>query len=176
VTTLRTLFLVAVALCAAAVLARGRWEGRLRAGQTESTWFIDLGRRPVWAPPDVPAYRQFREVFEELPAATASGLTITRALKWDWMLVDFLLYLWGVTAAFGVAYLLARGHRRDPVLHGALCLGAALTAAAAACLGLWLLAGGWGAPYPELFGLVGVVAGILLAVLTHRRTAAEPSQ
>jgi len=134
----------------------------------ERTWFIDLDRRPVWSPPDVPAYGQFQDVFKDLPAEATPGLSITRALMWDWMLVDLLLYLWGVAAAFGILYLLARGRRRDPVLHGALCLGAAMMAAAAACFGLWLLVGGWGAPAPELFGLVGVAAGTLLAILTYK--------
>jgi hypothetical protein len=173
VATLRTLFIAAVAVCATAVLERGRWEGRLRVG--ESTWLIDLDRRPIWVPPDVPAYRQFQEVFEDLPGEATPGLTITRALMRDWMLVDFLLYLWGVAAALGILYLLARGRRRDPVLHGALCLGAAMTAAAAACFGLWLLVGGWGAPAPELFGLVGVAAGTLLAILTYKPASVAQS-
>ena len=43
-----------------------------------------------------------------------------------------------------------------------------MTAAAAACFALWLVVGGWGAPAPELFGLVGVVAGTLLAILTYK--------
>jgi hypothetical protein len=164
--TLRTLFLAALMVCASLVSVRGRWEGGLHLGGR--TWYIDLDRRSIWNPPAVPTYGQFRSVFDDLPAETTPGLTITRALKWDWMLVDLLLWLWGVTAIFGILYPLARGRRRDPVLHGALCVGAGMTAAAAACFGLWLLIGGWGAPAPELFGLVGVVAGTLLAILTYK--------
>jgi len=164
--TLRTLFVAALVLCVTEILVRGQWEGRLRLGQ--HTWFIDLDRRPVWNPPPVPTYGQFRNVFEDLPAEATPGLTITQALKWDWMLIELLLWLWGMTTLFGLLYPLARGHRRDHVLHGALCVGAAMTAAAAACFALWLVVGGWGAPAPELFGLLGVAGGILLAILTYK--------
>ena len=168
--TLRTLFIAAVVLCVGVVLILGQWEGRLRLG--DHTWYIDLDRRPVWNPPDVPGYGQFRAVFADLPAEATPGLTITPGLKWEWMLVDCLMYLWAVTAGFGILYLVVRGRRRDPVLHGGLCVGGAMSAAAVGCFAFWLLLGGWGPPAPGLFGLLGVVAGILLAALTYRRAAA----
>jgi hypothetical protein len=67
-------------------------------------------------------------------------------LKLDWMAVDLLLYLWLVTVVGGLLYLAVRGTRRDLVLHLGVSAEIGLTAGAAACIGLWLMFGGWGPP------------------------------
>jgi hypothetical protein len=164
---IRVLFLATVGLSLLALLLQARWEARLRS--EEQTWMIDLGQHPVWKPPDAPGYHQFRQHFESLTIKPDAGTTIGRVFKLDWMLLDFLLCLWGVAAAFGAVYVFVRGRRRDLILHTALCLSAGVTASAAACLGLWLALGGWGPPAPEVFGLSGVALGGLLTIVTYPR-------
>ena len=56
-------------------------------------------------------------MFSDLPGKTSPALTITRVLKADWMLLDFLVYLWAVTVGTGAFYLLLRDRRQDVVLH-----------------------------------------------------------
>jgi hypothetical protein len=170
---LRSFFLITVALVAASVLMRARWESRLHVDYC--TWILTLPQAPLGAAPDVPTYQQFRKTFDDIPGESTPGLTIRRLLKWDWMLFDFLLYLWGVTLAFGIVYRMVRGKRRDPLLHGALCVGVAVTVAAGICVGLWLLLGGWGPPAPEFFGVLGVVVGLWGAIRTYRRGMTQPS-
>lgn len=171
---LRWIFLAACFGSVVITVWNGRWEGRLSSRY--NTFIIDLGRAPVWAPPPVPPHARFREVFKDLevfPAQGTPGLTIQRVLKWDWMVVDLLLYLWLVTAASGLLYLALRGERRDRILHLGLWAGFGLTAGATACFGLWLMLGGWGPPDPEFFGGLGLVMGIIVGLWTFTRGRAE---
>jgi hypothetical protein len=101
-------------------------------------------------------------------------LTIKPILKVDWMAADLLLYLWPVTVVGGVLYLAIRGRRRDVILHLGMCAGLGLTVGAVACIGLWLLFGGWGPPAPELFGGLGLVAGIVGGLGSFKRESDEP--
>jgi hypothetical protein len=172
---LRWVLLLACLGCVALVALNGRWEGRLTRGN--HTWIVDLGRAPVWVPPSDPTYARFREDFKEsegFPAEGSPGLTVQRVLKLDWMAVDLLLYLWPVTVVGGLLYLAVRGERRDLILHLGLAAGIGLTAGAAACIGLWLLFGGWGPPAPEFFGGLGLVAGIVVGLVSFKRGRAEP--
>jgi hypothetical protein len=172
---LRWIFLVACLGSAALVAWSGRWEGRLTLGN--HTWIVDLGRAPVWAPPPDPPYARFQEDFKEserFPTEGTPGITIQRVLKLDWMAVDLLLYLWAVTVASGLLYLATRGERRDLILHLGLSAGIGLTAGAAACIGLWLMFGGWGPPFPEFFGGLGLVGGVVAGLGSFRRGRAEP--
>jgi hypothetical protein len=173
---LRWIFLVACLGAAAIVACNGRWEGRLTLENT--TWIVGLGRAPVWAPPPDPPYARFQEDFKDsegFPAEGMPGITIQRVLKLDWMAVDLLLYLWAVTVASGLLYLAMRGERRDPILHLGLFAGIGLTAGAAACIGLWLLFGGWGPPDPELFGGLGLAVGLIVGLGSLKRGHTEPS-
>jgi hypothetical protein len=122
-------------------------------------------------------YGTFRKDFtgsEGFPAEGTPGLTIKRVLKVDWMAVDLLLYLWPVTVVGSLLYLAARGRRRDLVLHLGLSAGIGLTAGAVACVGFWLLFGGWGPPAPEFFGGLGLVGGIVGGLVSFKRESAEP--
>ncbi|HTU20910.1 MAG TPA: hypothetical protein VMG10_22855 [Gemmataceae bacterium] len=80
------------------------------------------------------------------------------------MIFDLLLYLWSVTAASGLLYLALRRERRDLILHLGLWAGIGLTAAATACIALWLMIGGWGPPAPEFFGGLGLVVGVIVGL------------
>lgn len=94
---------------------------------------------------------------------------MTRILKRDWMILDFLVCVWAITAAFGIVYLLARPKRPDVFLHGVACIAAGLTGSAALCVLLWIILGGWGPPSPLFFGVVGHVAGLVLGAATYPR-------
>jgi hypothetical protein len=82
--------------------------------------------------------------------------------KIDWMTAELLLLLWPVTTFFGLLYLGIRDEWRDLILHLGLHVAIGLSAAAAACFGMWLIFGGWGLPSPELFGFTGLLGGILI--------------
>jgi hypothetical protein len=171
---LRWSFLSACLGCVVIVVWNGRWEGRLTGGS--HTWIVDLRRAPVWAPPPDPPYARFREDFkgsEDFPADGTPGLTIRSVLKLDWMTNDLLLHLWSVTAASVLLYLALRGERRDLILHLGLWAGIGLTAAATACIGLWLMFGGWGPPAPEFFGALGLVVGVIVGLGVFKRGRAE---
>lgn len=163
---LRVLFLLTIGGGMALVFTRSPWEGHLRVGS--HTWILRLPPAPLWASPTVPPYRQFRETFEELPPSNTPGQEIRPVLKWDWMVLELLLYLWVTCGAFGLCYVLVRGRQRDPILHGGLGVGIGLTAGAAGCFLLWLALGGWGPPLPILFGMGGLSAGALGAIASFR--------
>ena len=164
---LRLLFLAAIMLCVWIVGAHGRWEGRLSTDGR--TWIVHLARMPVWDPPRKPDYAQFRRDFDDLPATRPPGTTIRRVLKWDWMALDLLLYVWAISAFFGSFYVAVRSADRDSVLHCAFSVAAGLTVAAAVCIGLWAIFGGWGPPEPLFFGTLGLLGGIAHGVATYRR-------
>lgn len=164
---LRWIFLVSCLGCVVIVAWNGRWEGRLTQGNC--TWIVDLGRAPIWGAPLDPTYATFQAHFKEskdFPREGTSGFTIKRVLKLDWMAVDLLLYLWGVTVVGGLMYLAVRGIQRDLVLHLGLSAGIGLTGGASTCMGLWLMFGGWGPPAPEFFGGLGLVVGILVGLVS----------
>jgi hypothetical protein len=167
---LRFVFVLACLGCAAILVSNAPWEGRLTRGN--HTWIVDLGRAPIWAPPPEPPYATFRQDFKEsegFPPEGPPSLAIRRVLRLDWMSADLLLYLWSVSVLAGLLYLAMRGHRRDLILYLALSVGVGLTAAAAACIGLWLFYGGWGPPFPEFFGALGLVAGIVAGLASFKQ-------
>jgi hypothetical protein len=63
-------------------------------------------------------------------------------------------------------------NQRDLILHLALAAGIGLTAGAVACIGLWLMFGGWGPLQPEVFGGLGLVLGILGGLVSFKRNTA----
>jgi hypothetical protein len=160
---LRWIFLAACLGCVAIVAVNGRWEARLTYRNVTS--IIDQGRSPIWAPPELPSYERFREDFgksPDFPAVDAPPVPIERKLKLDWMAADLLLYLWFVTVPFGLLYFAVRGRTRDPILGAGLSAGIGLTGGAAACIGTYMLLGGWGPPTPALFGGLGLAIGVAL--------------
>jgi hypothetical protein len=157
---LRVLFLIAITGCLVSAAALAQWESRLLVGNC--AFIIDLREAPLWSPPDAPTYAEFREKFTDLPPSGPRGPVF---LKWDRVLLDLLMHVWGVMALFSAAYIAWRGQRRDVVFHCVLGTAIGMTCAAVICLGFWLLFGGWGPPAPEWFGLAGLVAGLFLALL-----------
>ena len=115
---LRIVFLAAVVCAASRILYHCRWEGYYNSGS--GTWIIHLETTPVWSPPPTPTYDQFRAAFDDLPQDQLRGTSISRILKWDWMVLDFLLYFWGITTTISVVYLCGRSKRQDFGLHIAL--------------------------------------------------------
>jgi len=167
---LRWGFLLACLASILIVAWGGRWEGRLHQAD-RGTWILDLGRAPIWAPPADPSYASFRDNFKEsqdFPVEGTTQMTIGRVMRIDWMVTDFLLYLWPVTLIGGLGYLAVRKGRRSLILHLGLSIGIGLTIGAATCLGLWLLFGGWGAPAPNFFGGMGSVMGIVFGLASFR--------
>lgn len=168
---LRWVLLLACLGCCAFVITNGRWEGHLIQANY-GTWIVALDRAPIWAPPPEAVYATFQKDFkdsEKFPAEDASGFIIKRVLKDDWMILDFLLYLWPVTVISGLLYYATRGRKRDFVLHLGLFAGIGLTAGAVLCVGLWLLFGGWGPPAPQFFGILGLSGGIVGGLVSFKQ-------
>jgi hypothetical protein len=156
---LRLLLLAGCLGAIALSVATARWEGRLVRGN--HTWLIDLGRHPVWSPPSPPDYERFRQEFEQSEDfPPPHGCAIESSYRPAEVALEAVLYLWLVTGSCGLLYLGARGPRRDFVMHCAASVAAGLTAAVAACLALWCVAGGWGPPFPACFGVFGLVVGL----------------
>jgi hypothetical protein len=109
-------------------------------------------------------FSEFLEKFADLPPSGPRGPVL---LKWDWTLLDLLLYFWAFTVLFSAAYIASRCQRRDLVFHSVLGTAIGMTCGAALCLGLWLLFGGWAPPAPEF-------SGWLAAIKTYLRLGFEP--
>ena len=173
---LRWAFLAACLGGSAPVVWNGRWQGELSHGNR--TWIIDLDRAPIWSPPANPTFARFTEAFKEskeLPSEETPGVTTGRSLKVDEMIVELLLYFWLVTVATGFLYFAGRGQRRDRVLHVVLSVGIGLTAALVVCAGLWATLGGWGPPFPEFLGGLGLALGIVVGWRSGKPSRAEPN-
>ena len=156
------MFLVSALVVCLVAFSRGRWEATLAAGS--STWIIDLPRTPAWSPPAIPTLDSFTNTFSDIPPTSSPVL---RRFRLGWTFLDAALYFWAVSVAFGLAYLLFRRRHRNPILHTALCLGASFTGAAIVCVGLWIVFGGWGAPFPEFFAGLALVIGLILSLTTY---------
>src|SRR5262249_24496027 len=156
---LRLVLLVAIIGCLTLAAWRAQWESRVVVGF--HTYIISLQRPAVWSPPEAPSYGHFRQSFEDLPSTELPAHVI---LKWDWTLLNLLMYVWGITVLFGAAYVAWRGPRRDIVFHCVLGVAIGMTSGAGICFGLWILAGGWGPPVPEWFGLAGLSTGLFGAL------------
>ena len=159
---LAQLFLASALLVCLLAFSRGRWEATLAAGK--STWIIKLPRSPAWSPPAIPSRDAFTSTFTDVPPSSSPVLLRFRLGS---TFLDAARYLWAVTAAFGLVYILSRRSRRDRFLHAALCFGAAFTGAAIISIGLWIVFGGWGAPFPEFFAGLAIVIGLILSLTTY---------
>ena len=161
---LRIVFFCTLAGAALAAAWRAQWEAAVSID--DRSWIIDLPRAPLWAGPAVPAYSAFAE-FPDLPPLRPAGATIQRSLRFDWMMQDFMLWLWGLCMGCGLLYLMLRDGRRDWILHEALAIGIGLTISAGACVGLWMVFGGWGPPAPLVFGITGLLAGLIVGAAKY---------
>ncbi len=135
------------------------------------SWYIDLGRRPLWSPPALPGVEDFQANYgnsDTCPREIDDSVRFSRSLKLQWMLVDFLMFLWPVTLFCGLVYLLVRGKHRDLSLHISLFAGLGMTTGVLVCVQLYEMYGGWGPPSPEFFGGVGLALGVLVGALTFR--------
>ena len=157
---LRLLFVTLLAASMLLVIARGSWEGHLVRGNHTS--IINLPSRPIWSPPAVPSYGIFRHTFTDLPSEPAYSPTIVRVFRYDTAMFEFVLFATASAAFCGLLYLLTRRGGRDALLHYSLFIPLGCAAAAAACVALWLLIGGWGPPLPLLFAFLGIGFGIYL--------------
>lgn len=143
--------------------SNGIWDGRLFDGGR--TWTIELvDRAPIWKPPEPPKPAEFGEAFRVRPESMTEDMVIRTHLKWDFMLLDFFLWFLGVSLFFGVVSLSAPTGRHSISVHLIRWIAVALSGAAAACVVLWLVVGGWGPPEPLFFASGGVVAGIVLGI------------
>lgn len=160
---------IAIGVCFDRLAVNGQWEGRLRHSVFRTS-IIDLPRSPIWSPPPLPDYADFPADSDDggLPAESSTPLVIERRLRFTFMYIDTLLWLWPVTLLAGVGYRVLRDNQRDRVLHLALCIGIGLSSAAACSIVLWMMLGGWGPPAPVFLGTVGLVAGAIAAFLSYR--------
>lgn len=173
-TVIRGMFVIGSVGLLVAVSLRGQWEARLRT--TDAGTFIShLPTTPVWQPPAVPAYHHFTEIFDNLPAEQPNSSIIAIVTRWDWMALEVLLWFWLLASFIGVLYIMARGACVDTLLHFVLHLAIGLTLGAIACVGLWLMFGGWGPPAPLFFGTCGLILGIVLGVARLRQVNAAPT-
>lgn len=162
---LRTLFIASWVGCFVLVVWFARWEGQ--AVRASHDWIIDLPRSPLWEPPSPPTFEEFRKRFSESESfpVQAEAVRIHRRLRIDRMLIDLVLWLWPVCLGCGFFYWLTRGDECDLVLHLGLWAGMGISAGAASSFLLWLTFGGWGPPWPELFGVGGLIGGIVVGIL-----------
>ncbi len=141
------------------------WQGHYTAGG--GTYIVTLPENAIWNPPAVPAYSEFTSTFDSLPTTQPKGSMIYRVLKWDWMLLEFMLYCLGAFCLIAPVYLLTRRSRPDVVLHIVSCIGIGLLLAALLCFIIWLAIGGWGPPAPLFFAMIGLGGGALFGVMTR---------
>lgn len=161
---------VAIGVCVYRLAVHGQWEGRLQHGRYQ-TWIIVLPKSPIWSPPPLPAYSDFAAVFDndgDLPDEFSTPLVIERRLRFAFMYIDTLLWLWPVTLLAGIGYCVMRNDKRDWILYSALCIGTGLSSAVACSIVLWITLGGWGPPAPAFLGTVGLVAGAVATFVSFR--------
>ena len=168
---LRLIFVILLSASLLLVISRGSWQGRLV--RIDGTSIINLPTQPVWSPPAVPSYDTFRQTFPDLPSEIAPGSVIVRVFRYDDAMLELIAFV-TVSAGFcGLLYLPVRRGGRDAVLHYALFIAVGFIAAAAGCLAVWLLVGGWPPPSPPLFAIFGIWFGIHLGRRRWRNHAAR---
>lgn len=142
---------------------RGQWEAQLRTSDA-GTFISQLPNAPIWQPPPVPEYGHFTKLFDSLPNVQPDTAAIFVLFRWDWVAIELFLWLWLVTSAVGVLYVMTRGAYVDILLHFVLNIAIGLTVGACACVGLWLAFGGWGPPAPLFFATCGLILGIAIGL------------
>jgi hypothetical protein len=161
------MFRFSILIIAVLTLSNAEWQGTLNTANNE-TYIMHLPRGPVWSPPPVPSYQEFRTQFDTLPADAKSAQR-RRVFGAEEFSLRFELYLWADTLVFGYLYLCFRRNARDPVLHLAVCLAATLTSAAIVSFAFWLLAGGFISPLPEILAGVAIAVGLIVGRSTFKQ-------
>ena len=147
------------------------WEARYTAGS--GTYIITLPENAIWNPPPVPPYSKFAVTFDSLPAAQPTNSRVYRLLKWDWMLLELLLYFLASFVLVAPLYWLTRRSRPDRILHVSSWVGIGMAGAAMVCFTLWLAIGGWGPPAPLFFAIAGMLSGAVIGFATIPKMAAN---
>jgi len=159
----RILFAIALVATLVSVSLRGQWEARIRI-KGAGTFITHLPNAPIWRAPATPDYEEFAKIFDALPVQQPVGSVISRVFRWDRVAIDLFLWCWLVTTFIGGLYMMTRGIYVDTLLHFVLYIAIGLTFGACACVGLWLIFGGWGAPAPLFFAICGLILGVIVGV------------
>ena len=147
------------------------WEARYTAGS--GAYIIALPENAIWNPPPLPPYSKFAATFDSLPAAQPPNSRVYRLLKWDWMLLELLLYFLASFILIAPLYWLTCRSRPDPFLHVSSWVGIGMAGAVMVCFALWLAIGGWGPPPPLFFAIAGILAGAVAGLATIPKDAAN---
>ncbi|WP_372725249.1 hypothetical protein [Novipirellula sp.] len=159
----RGIFIIASIGLLAVMSIRGQWEAQLRTFDA-GTFISQLPNAPIWQSPPVPEYGHFTDMFDSLPSVQPDSSAIVVLFRWDWVAIELLLGQWLVTSSVGVLYVMTRGTNVDIFLHFVLYVAIGLTVGACACVGLWLVLGGWGPPAPLFFAICGLILGIVMGL------------
>lgn len=160
---MRWCFLAAMVVLAVTVVTRGQWEGRLIT-EEQYTYIVTLPESPIWHPPAMPPFQLFADSFDDIPGAYQGSFKILLVFRWDLAAINFLIGLWPISAFFGIVYLGIRmdSGAFDYLLHYGSYLAGGLTCGASACVGSYLVWGGWGLPSPIPFAVCGITLGVVL--------------
>ena len=139
---------------------RSDWKGVLKS--KNHYYLMDLEPSPIWDPPASPSYVAFKSKYQELPNDTDSIIYVDQ--DWGSTFLNGAFGLWAVSAILGIVHVLVRRKHRESALVLASWLFVSTSVAALMCLQLYLLLGGWGAPFPAAFALAGIVGGISLFI------------
>lgn len=169
----RVLSILSIGVAIVFGMSEFRWKARLTV--SNHSWIIDVGAYPTNFTPLLPCFEDFAAKFDELPPADAPGLSIRLVREWEWTMIVTLFHLWWTTWLITLAYWMFRRQRRDAFFQAIAGAALGLTAGAALCIGSWLLIGGWGPPFPIVFGLHGLAVGVVIALVAHCvRRATDP--
>lgn len=172
---LRALVVVGCIGGATAAAATAPWEARLVHGS--KTYYMQLGRHPLWRPPPAPEYEAFREYYIGRDAFPPPGRASRLFVAYDLagVGVEAVAYCWPVLMLCGLIYLTRRGPRRDLVLHCAMNVGWGVIVAGVACVALWVVRGGWRPPFVGGFVVLAVFGGVLSGLMTFADAVPEPA-
>ncbi|MBX3414778.1 MAG: hypothetical protein KF708_18970 [Pirellulales bacterium] len=145
----------------------GDWEAVLLADNVR--WIKSLDSRPAWSTPIAPTYEEFQYAFREQPGELPITAPIKARLRWDRMLMEFLLRLWGVVVVFALLSVSNLSEQRSLASCLARSCAVTFTVAAALCLVLSVVLNGWGLAFPHVFAIVGLLLGLLHGEATWKR-------
>ncbi len=149
--------------------AHADWEARVAPG--DGLDVMNLGRHPVWSPPESPAQFTFHSRSHRTESRPIrAGDVVAKSVRPADVAVEAAVLAWPTLAVVGVLYLASRGRRRSAALHcaGSVALGQCVAlVACVAGLQFWVSAGGWPhLPY-DLFA-VGILGGLVVGLMTYR--------
>ena len=141
---------------------KGQWEASF--SRPNGKFLMKIDSSPVWDKPSKPDLSDLSLAFPDIKLET--GMEVEVYHKWDWWLTD-LLFTWVIGSCF-LLPLIKIFFSSDILLAAFARICGSLLISSLACLALWLLGGGWGAPFPLFFGFMGLSCGIVWAVLYYR--------